>query len=312
MFIYISNRKPHRQAFAINSTTIYPQLPNHTHQTLKMPHITLLAHASSAPAPGWAYIPESTYIDPSKAAINPSGARARHKPAASTLSTAQGSSELSARQRNAIQRRIQELDRDAPVREVVVASGGRGAGGGKTQGTRRILGSQKGWRNWLDDEEAMVAGGAGRGREEERRKSGLRGKDKARETSVSGSGTATPTKDGEGAAGAEMKGEGEGEDATMVDAPTAVDGKDDDDEPLLRVETLAPLEQSRIEALLSQPPLSYNAARAAPPDANAPPQRHFCEICGYWGRARCIKCGSRVCGLDCKITHDVECGRRFA
>ena len=75
------------------------------------------------------------------------------------------------------------------------------------------------------------------------------------------------------------------------------------DEPLLR--TYIPSEPSFevMNALISGPPLSYNAARSAPPTSGKP-QRHFCEICGYWGTIKCMKCGTRACGLDCKITHD--------
>ncbi len=75
------------------------------------------------------------------------------------------------------------------------------------------------------------------------------------------------------------------------------------DEPLLKSQVpFAPSEEV-MEALLSGPPLSYNAARAAPPPVGKP-QRHFCEICGYWGTIKCMKCGARVCGLECKGAHD--------
>lgn len=72
-----------------------------------------------------------------------------------------------------------------------------------------------------------------------------------------------------------------------------------------------PTEQE-IEALLAAPPLSYNAARAAPSTSTAP-ARQFCEICGYWGRARCMKCGTRICGLDCKNQHEeTSCAKFWA
>ena len=239
-----------------------------------MPHIELLANQASAPAPGWAYVPESNYIDPSKTAINPTGARARHKNAAGG---AQGHSELTARQQTAVQRRLQELDRDAPARDVTIPRDKAG-GVGKTQGTRRILGSAKTWRNWLDDEEAMLGGQV----------QGVKGA--AAAAAAAPAVAAVPA---------------DAEDVQMADNPPETD-------PLLRVDTLASVSPRQIEALLSVPPLSYNAARAAPPDDTAPPPRHFCEICGYWGRVRCLKCGSRICGLDCKTVHDAECSRRFA
>ena len=76
-----------------------------------------------------------------------------------------------------------------------------------------------------------------------------------------------------------------------------------EDDILLR--TYAPTAPSDevMQALVTGPPLSYNAARATPP-AYGKPQRFFCEICGYWGSVKCLKCGARVCGLDCKGAHD--------
>ena len=76
-----------------------------------------------------------------------------------------------------------------------------------------------------------------------------------------------------------------------------------DDEPLLKSQVPSAPSEEVIEALLSGPPLSYNAARAAPPPPGKP-QRQFCEICGYWGTIKCLKCGARVCGLECKGAHD--------
>ena len=76
-----------------------------------------------------------------------------------------------------------------------------------------------------------------------------------------------------------------------------------DDEPLLKSKVPSAPSAEVMEALLSGPPLSYNAARAAPPPPGKP-QRHFCEICGYWGTIKCMKCGARVCGLECKGAHD--------
>lgn len=76
-----------------------------------------------------------------------------------------------------------------------------------------------------------------------------------------------------------------------------------DDEPLLKSQVPSAPSAEVMESLLSGPPLSYNAARAAPPPPGKP-QRYFCEICGYWGTIKCMKCGARVCGLECKGAHD--------
>ena len=71
-----------------------------------MPLIEVLPNSSSTSAPGWAYVPDTGY-DPSKAAIQPSGARKR---AARASGFAGG--EPSARQQNAISRRLADLDKD--------------------------------------------------------------------------------------------------------------------------------------------------------------------------------------------------------
>jgi zinc finger HIT domain-containing protein 1 len=77
-----------------------------------------------------------------------------------------------------------------------------------------------------------------------------------------------------------------------------VDGTEDEAEP-------SPSE-AEIQALLNAPPLTYNQARSAPPPADAPPPRRFCEVCGYFGRARCMKCGVMTCSVMCKDTHDEQ------
>ena len=74
-------------------------------------------------------------------------------------------------------------------------------------------------------------------------------------------------------------------------------------DPLLRTYVPTAPSDELMQAMVTAPPLSYNAARATLP-ASEKPQRRFCEICGYWGNVKCLKCGVRVCGLDCKGAHD--------
>ncbi|KAK3329617.1 hypothetical protein B0H66DRAFT_32292 [Apodospora peruviana] len=65
-------------------------------------------------------------------------------------------------------------------------------------------------------------------------------------------------------------------------------------------------------ALMTAPPLSYLEARAGWGDEEGRyPVRTFCEVCGYWGRVRCLKCGARACALDCLQTHKEECFTRY-
>ncbi|KZF24382.1 hypothetical protein L228DRAFT_95403 [Xylona heveae TC161] len=96
--------------------------------------------------------------------------------------------------------------------------------------------------------------------------------------------------------------------ASAVTTPPSPEESD----PLLKSIVPSPPSPEEISALVSAPPLTYNAARVNPSDSDLP-QRYFCEICGYWGRVRCLKCGTRVCGLECKGIHDEgRCLRFYA
>lgn len=127
-------------------------------------------------------------------------------------------------------------------------------------------------------------------------------------------------------------------DVTMVDAPSAAaegDAADgaaaepeskllrpftrftatphpEDSNPLLE-SWLPPLPTDQeLRELISAPPLNYNQARGTWGDEEGRyPPRSFCEVCGYWGRVRCMKCGTRVCALDCLDVHREECITRY-
>lgn len=95
-----------------------------------------------------------------------------------------------------------------------------------------------------------------------------------------------------------------------------------DDDPLLE-SWLPPLPtDEELRELVRAAPLSYTQARGVWPAAGAAedeedegpvryPARRFCEVCGYWGRVRCMKCGTRVCALDCLDVHREECVTRY-
>lgn len=96
-----------------------------------------------------------------------------------------------------------------------------------------------------------------------------------------------------------------------------------DAHPLLRTLNVPLMPSDRVmAALLSEPPLSYTGARATPlPTATgeekgaltnavlvAKPPRHFCALCGYWGKVKCRKCGEWTCGLmECWKGHEGVC-----
>lgn len=69
--------------------------------------IEVVPNSTSISAPGWAYVPDNGY-DPSKIAIQPSGARKR---AARTSGVAGG--DTTTRQQTAILRHLAELDKDS-------------------------------------------------------------------------------------------------------------------------------------------------------------------------------------------------------
>ena len=67
-----------------------------------------------------------------------------------------------------------------------------------------------------------------------------------------------------------------------------------------------------LRELLAAPPLTYLEARAGWTEADQKyPVRMFCEVCGYWGRVKCMKCGTRVCALECLEAHREECMTRY-
>ncbi|ERF71838.1 hypothetical protein EPUS_01753 [Endocarpon pusillum Z07020] len=110
----------------------------------------------------------------------------------------------------------------------------------------------------------------------------------------------------------------------------APDPDPDSKNPLLRSHphlNLKPPSQHLLQTLLSEPPLSYSASRAQPLEDFSPnnnnnntnttgrsmrltskPPRHFCSICGYWGKVKCNRCGERTCGLlECWRGHEGVC-----
>lgn len=85
-----------------------------------------------------------------------------------------------------------------------------------------------------------------------------------------------------------------------------------DDDPLL-VSRVPPFpSDEELRELMTAPPLNYLEARGKfEEDEPRYPVRVFCGVCGYWGRVKCMKCGSRVCGLGCLEVHREECVTRY-
>ncbi|RYP06798.1 hypothetical protein DL765_009356 [Monosporascus sp. GIB2] len=302
-----------------------------------------IATTKTTNAPGWAYVPDTGPVPAAVALQHPANRKrgARNQAAASGLSHA----DANARQEAKMRRELEILDRDNYHRDANIPIPPKPGGGSSnssrtaavaqankhTPNVRRILQSQKTFANHLDDFEAMLAhtdGGGGAA---------------ASSSAAASAGGSGGTSSRRAAAAAQKKGAAadrgtpkaapatpviKSEDVEMRDAdadagtpssrylqppahppPPPLPG---DDDPLL-VSRVPPVPtDEELRALLAAPPLSYVEARAGWTEEDQRyPTRVFCEVCGYWGRVRCMKCGVRVCALDCLETHREECITRY-
>lgn len=105
----------------------------------------------------------------------------------------------------------------------------------------------------------------------------------------------------------------------MPDVPVLAEGNIEPPTPhpgdtdMLLVSRIPPIpSQAEIEKLLAAPPLTYNEARGAWVEEDMrKPVRQFCEVCGYWGRVKCMRCGGKVCALECLTQHHLDCFTRY-
>ncbi|KAI1394129.1 uncharacterized protein F4822DRAFT_37429 [Hypoxylon trugodes] len=308
-----------------------------------------LASTKTTNAPGWAYVPDtgphpSTQIQPGnrkRAARNANQASTSALYAdADARQEAKLRREIEALDRDNYHRDASGIPIPAAVRS------GNKAVRKHTPNVRRILQSQKTFANHLDDFEALGAqggattttggGGAAAGASAAAGGSSRRGtivekqtqqkgnKKAAKSTSRSASiSKATPVK--------------QEDDIEMLDAPPSDQDQEDnpstlltpysrpgyppehplDGDPLLESRVPPLPTDAELKALLAAPPLNYTEARGRwtledeGMGSKRYPARVFCEVCGYWGRVRCMKCGIRVCALDCLETHREECVTRY-
>lgn len=308
-----------------------------------------LATAKTTNAPGWAYVPDTApNITTTTSSLQP-GNRKRAARNQATASTSALYADADARQEAKLRREIEALDRDNYHRDVnipIVSKTSNKNVKKHTPNVRKILQSQKTFANHLDDFEAFqgsekataaqsttdtstrASAGAskkGAAAQKEREKEQQKSKKSSKRTSRSASASkATPS----------VKQE---EDVEMVDAPPHTSPSSSpqrqhstiltpysrpgyppshplDNDPLL-VSRVPPLPtDAELKELLRAPPLSYAEARGRWTEDDRRwryPARVFCEVCGYWGRVRCLKCGVRVCALECLETHREECITRY-
>ncbi|KAK4939332.1 hypothetical protein LTR66_001460 [Elasticomyces elasticus] len=270
-----------------------------------MPHIEELPlTAGKAAAPGWSYVPDTGY-DPSKAPLNPTTARSKRKYAA-LVGGDRG--DLSLRQQGQAQKLIAELDDDRSGRKIEVptrktaAEEKRGARH-QTSNVARILKSEKTFVHYLDDEEALLDKQPARpSYNEETPKPAPRAsktplaRRKSTALTIDSSTSSSPVP-----AALPQTPMGPPPLPHHLPQPTPKPQS-----PTSAVQHPSPYtlpSDAELEALLSAPPLSYSAAQSAPPPRTDPPPRRFCDVCGYWGRIKCLSCGGRYCGLGCKEAH---------
>lgn len=271
----------------------------------RTPHIEELPTTQTKQAPGFAWVAVTgPQEDPSKNWGTSNRKRAR--------ASGQGQSEaqkeaLSARQQRDIERKIKELNSDnskdvqIPIPKRDAAGGSSGAArAGRTANTKKILASGKIFAHYLDDEEAEIARTGKRDGDlevqvpaQQRASKTPIARRKASEDSSLG-GTPVPSLSTQ-------------TNATGLNQATAMGGSqsgnlsnlESGEEGIPSLPT-----EAELEALINAPPLTFNQARSAPPLQDAPPPRRFCEVCGYFGRAKCMKCGAMTCSVMCKDMHD--------
>lgn len=260
----------------------------------RTPHIEELPTTQSKQAPGFAWVQfTGAQEDPAKNWGTNNRKRARNTVFGQTDSQREA---LSARQQREVERKIKELNSDnSKDVQIPIArkesGGGGGIKAGKTTNTKKILASGKTFMHYLDDEEAEIARTGRRDGDldvvapapQRASKTPLARRMAREESSLSGSPapalSVLPT-------------------AVPADAMEIDEQGEDGPHP--------PPSEAEMEALVNAPPLTYNQARSAPPPSSAPPPRRFCEVCGYFGRAKCMKCGAMTCSVMCKDTHDEQ------
>ena len=281
----------------------------------RTPHIEELPTTQSRQAPGfaWVAVAGGPQEDPSKNWGTTNRKRARASAQGQTDSQKEA---LSARQQREIERKIKELNSDnskdvrIPIPGRKEGGGGGSARAGKTPNTKKILASGKTFVHYLDDEEAEIARTGRRDADVEvLAPSAPVQQPRASKTPIARRKTREESNLDSSPASSSLPRQSNTAPPNLLPRPPGpsraadameIDGDEDE-------EAINPLpSEVELEALLSGPPLTYNQARTAPPLPGAPPPRRFCEVCGYFGRAKCMKCGAMTCSVMCKDTHDEQ------
>lgn len=266
-----------------------------------MPLIVEIQTSAKSRSVGWALVPESLAPNPAQQKLIQSD-RPRQRVNRQSSSAAHSRDQISAKQERENHRRLETL-RSTSSHEIAIPpvrlqgeSNSRGHERKLTPAVRRILSSQKSFANHLADEDAWRANLPGTPVVQSGMTIHVR-PDLAAKPSTSLIGK-------DMIIGSKMPDERRIDDSLLEDAQT------DDLGSCFRQDSLP--DNSQIQALLQSASPSYLDAEVLTESSDYPPPL-FCETCGYWGRARCTKCGARVCGLLCKQMHDdSRCLRVYA
>lgn len=234
-----------------------------------------LASAKTTSAPGWAYVPDTRIAAAAAQQSQPTNRkRARNAPGGGLTLEA-----LAARQETKTRKEVEALDRDWS-RDNSITAPPKNSTKKHTPNVRKILQSQKTFANHLDDFLALQA------LAEQAPPPRKKAKDEEEKKEVMPTYTLFTQ--------------------SYRPPPLAHAG---DLDPLL-ISKVPPMPtDEEMKKLLNRPQLSYGEATGEA--AGTYPTRVFCEVCGYWGRVRCMKCGARVCALECLETHREECVTRY-
>ncbi|KAG7153150.1 hypothetical protein HYQ46_012482 [Verticillium longisporum] len=269
-----------------------------------------VAGAKTKSAPGWAYVPD-TGVNPAAAALQPSNRKRARNQAANP-----SGADLSVRQEAKIRKEVEALDRESN-RDAGIPIPPKAGGAKSLNKSTPNTGKRPPQPNQHSKRKAAAAAAAAATVEAEAEASSS-SKKSAPSRSRSRRGKVEPAPEPEPAP--------ETPDVEMEDAPTEVPTappiltpyeKDPppahpgDNDPLLASVLPDLPDAEELRRLLAHPPLKYTEAQAGWSEADRQyPVRRFCEVCGYWGRVRCMKCGTRVCALDCLEVHREECVTR--
>jgi zinc finger HIT domain-containing protein 1 len=271
-----------------------------------MPLITELPISQTTrPSHGWAYVPDTGVPIAAMAAST----RKRGAPRDANTNKLLPTNNPSVKQQKATAQRLERLAEDnwskqtvpLPTRTRIKKS---------TQNVRRILASERQFKHWHDEQVAQLALGAGAMVGTTTASVATGGSRRTSTAQAAQMPMHPPPKPSTPRIKTEVTAT---KSSPLASAPTTEPAEGDslDTKPLdslLVTRGIPKMPTKRLmDALLAEPPLSWDAAVARPLE-NRLPGRHFCAVCGYWGKVRCKRCGERTCGLmECWKGHEGSC-----